>query len=157
MKLVFSKMELKDSKKQKLFTALRSQQFYEKLALAVEYLIKQRTRSGMDIDDKSFGDYSESYKKVRERHNLPTSPVSMTFDDVSGMLSKIDHVIANDFESASVFINDKAKEQIAYYWNIGGAGRKKMLRPFWGVKLSSELKQLADLGYRTLQDILKKL
>ncbi len=150
-------MEIQNSIKDKLLKALHSQAFYEKLGLAVIKILKDRTRGGRDIEGKSFGTYSKAYIKIRERHNLPTHPISMTFDDVSGMLTKIDHVVANDFSKVSVFINDKAKEQIAYYWNISGAGKKKMLRPFWGIQLQSELKKLSKLGYDTLKDIIKKL
>jgi len=151
-------MEVKDSKKEKLFKALKSQQFYNKLGLAAIKIIKDRTRRGYDINENTFGDYSESYKKVRERHNLPTSPITMTFDDVSSMMSKIDHVIANDFSSVSILINDAAKTQIAEYWNISGAGKRQMIKKFWGIGyIESEIKQLADIGYRTLLDILKKL
>ena len=150
-------MEILNSKKDKLIKLLQSQAFYEKLGLAVIKIIKDRTRSGKDVEGKSFGSYSKSYIKVRERHNLPTHPVSMTFDDVSGMLTKIDHVVANDFKSVSVFFNDKAKQQIAYYWNVSGAGKNKMKRQFWGVKLQSELTKLSKIGYNLLKGIIKNL
>jgi hypothetical protein len=150
-------MEIKDSKRDKLLKALHSQKLMNELGLAVIQIIKERTRRGSDIEGKSYGEYSKSYIKVRERHGLPTSPVTMTFDDVSGMMQKIDHLVATDFSNASVFIDDRAKEQIARYWNMEGAGRKKMIRTFWGISLKSELDKLAALGFKILKDVLRKL
>jgi hypothetical protein len=150
-------IEIKDSKKEKLFKALKSQEFYSKLALAAIKTIKDRTRKGKDVEGKSFQPYSESYKKVRQRAGLPVSPVTLTFDDIAGMLKKIDHVVANDFSSVAVVIDDAAKEQIARYHSIEGAGKKKVIRRFWGIELQSEIKKLANFGYDVLKNILKRL
>lgn len=152
-----AKIEIKDSKKEKILKALKSQEFYNILGLAAIKIIKDRTRKGKDVKGKKFTPYSESYKKVRERAGLPTSPVSLTFDDISGMLTKVDHVVANDFSHVSVLIDDAAKAQIAKYHNELGASKKKVIREFWGIEMNSEIKKLAKFGYDKLKNILNRL
>jgi hypothetical protein len=150
-------IEIKDSKKEKLLKALKSQAFLNILGLAARKIIIYRTRKGLDVEGKSFQPYSESYKKVRQRARLPVSPVTLTFEDIAGMLKKIDHVVANDFSSVAVMIDDAAKEQIARYHNIEGAGKKKVIRRFWGIRSASDIKELATEGYEAAKNILKRL
>jgi len=150
-------IEIKDSKKDKLLQALKSQEFYSKLGLAAIKLMKDRTRRGVDVEGKSFQPYSESYKKVRAKAGLPVHPVTLIFDDVQGMLTKIDHIVANDFSHVSVLIDDAAKAQIARYHQIEGASKKKIIRKFWGIELESEIKKLAKFGYDALKNIINRL
>lgn len=137
--------------------AIKSADFQNTLGLAVIRIITSRTRQGIGVEGESFGTYSDSYIKLRERNHLPTSPVIMTFDQATGMMSKITHVVANDLSSVSVFFDSPEKEQIARYWNIEGAGRNRMFRKFWGIFLKSEINELSRIGFNTLRDIIKKL
>jgi hypothetical protein len=161
-------MSAYESRASQLLKALRSQAFYNKLGLAALRIIKDRTRKGRDVEGKIFMPYSDPYAASREKRGLNTHPVNLSFQDLTrmlpkgykssqqGMLNSIDHVVANDFTSVSILINDPVKEQIAVYHNVQGAGKGKVIRRFWGIEAAKEIKQLADLGYKTLVDLIKR-
>lgn len=141
----------------KLIQAIQNQTLLNKLALGAEFIIKQRTRRGVDVDGDAFQDYSESYKKVREKNALPTHPVNLTFDYASGMMQKVDHVVMADLSSVSVLINDPEKELIGQYHNSMGAGKSKVIRKWWGIKSEAEKESLVKIGWDTLKAIIKSL
>jgi len=150
------------SRAAQLLNALHSQAFYNKLGLAAIRIIKDRTSKGKDVYGKTFESYSDPYAKLRESKGINTHPVNMRFSDLfgrgtGGMMNKIGHVVANDLNSVAVLIKDPIKEQIAVYHNIQGAGKGKVIRKFWGIERAVEIKQLANIGYKALVDILKKL
>jgi len=140
----------------KLLSALRNQTLWNKLGLAGIRLIRKRTRKGTDVDGKPFKKYSKGYAKKRAKAGLPTHPVNLQFADVGSMLMSIDHIVYNNFEGVSVLFGDPAKEKLATYHNIDGAGKSKVIRKFWGLNESEE-KQLADLAAREIENIIKKL
>src|ERR1035438_9095851 len=110
-------MEIQNSRISELLKALKSQTLLNKLALGAELIIKLRTQKGFDVFGKEFQEYSNPYKKIRTRAHLHTSPVDLFFDHTAGMLLKIDHVVANDFNSVRVLINDQEKDLIGRYHN----------------------------------------
>jgi hypothetical protein len=112
--------------------------------LAAIRLMKTRTREGISIDGSPFPEYSPGYKKKKEKAGLPVSPVNLTFNDVDGMLTKVDHVALRSFEGVEVFIRDPEKEQIAYYLSVAGAGINRKLFPFWGLN-KDEDEQITEL------------
>ena len=126
-------------------------------ALGVEFIIKQRTQKGFDLFGQMFLPYSEAYKKKRTRAHLNTWPVDLYYDHTQGMLTKIDHVIANDFSSVQVFINDADKELIGMYHNTLGAGKSKVIRKWWGISQDSEKEKLSRIGWETIKAIIKSL
>lgn len=150
-------IEIKDSNIDKLLKAIRSSEFYTIIALGAQKIIKDRTRRGKDVQGKTFQQYSEGYKKLRSREGLPVSPVTLTFDDIAGMMKKIDHIIANDFSSVAVLIDDPDKGRIAKYHHELGAGKSKVIRRFWGIELASEIKKLSTLGYNKAKNIIQRL
>jgi hypothetical protein len=139
-----------------IIDALKSQTLWNKVGLAGIRIIRKRTREGTDVEGKSFQEYSEGYAKKRERAGLPTHPVNLQFDDIQGMLMMVDHEVFNTLDGVKIFINDSAKEQLAVYHNIEGAGKGKVIRRFWGFN-EFENEQLSDLAEKEVANILKKL
>lgn len=136
-------------------TALKSQKLLNKLGLGAEHIILDRTRKGLGADGTPLQGYSESYKKVRERAGLGTGKVDLYFDHVDGMLLHVDHVINNNFESVRVYINDPEKSKIAGYHDKYGAGKKKIIRHWWGIELPAELQKMKQLAIDTLKLIIQ--
>ena len=102
-----------------------------RLGLAAIRFIKSRTRRGIDVDGVPFRAYSERWAKIRKAEGLPTSYVNLEFDDYSGMLQRMDHVVANDLQSVTVLFTDDEKDKIAGYHSYTGAGRGRVKRPFF--------------------------
>lgn len=150
-------MPIENSRIPELLKALKSQTLMEKLGLGAIFIIKQRTQKGFDVFGKEFKEYSEPYKKIRKRAHLHTSPVDLFFDHTAGMLLKIDHVVANDFESVRVLINDDAKELIGTYHNTLGAGKSKVIRKWWGIQAAAEKEKLSKIGWNELKAIINNL
>lgn len=148
---------IENSRIQALLSALKSQTLLNKLALGVEFIIKQRTQKGFDLYGQMFVKYSDPYKKKREHAHLNTWPVDLYFDHTQGMLTKIDHVIANDFSSVRVLINDTEKEIIGGYHQTLGAGKSKVIRKWWGISQDSEKQKLSRLGWETIKAIIKSI
>ena len=102
---------------------LRSASLLHKLALAAERSVKSNTRQGLDADGRPFkraktskgGPYSPGHARKRKAAGLPTNVVNLSFDTRSGMLSRIDHVLAQDLSSVAVGFTDAGKEQLAKY------------------------------------------
>lgn len=122
-----------------LLDTLRLQVFWNKISLAVNRIIQERTRKGIGVGGEAFKPYSEQYAKKRGRAGLPINPPDLKFDEKSGMMKRIDHEIFNDYKAVEIFINSPEKEQLAIYHNIMGAGKSKVIRRFWG--LSEEEKE----------------
>lgn len=134
----------------------RSRELLTKLGLGAERLIKNRTRKGVDVYGKAFKPYSAKYAEKRSKTGLPVHPVNLSFDDISGMLTEIEHVVSNDLEAVELEIKDDEKRQIAFYHNVSGAGKGKILRVFWGIS-DDEEKALQELADDEVSAILKNL
>lgn len=142
---------------QTIIDGLQSQATMNKLALAQTRKIKDRTRKGVDLERKPFKPYNEDYARRKfKQTGIPTNVVNLTFDDISGMMTQIDHVIANDFSSAELLILDPEKRKIAGYHNELGAGRSRVIRTFWGISKEDEDDLLNLLG-KDLELLLQKL
>lgn len=149
--------KIENSRIPELLHALKSQTLLHKLALGVEFLIKQRTQKGFDLFGQTFLPYSDAYKKKRESHNLNVWPVDLFWDHTQGMLTKIDHVVANNFDSVRVLINDPEKELIGSYHDRLGAGKNKVIRRWWGIHSDDEKNRLSRLGFNAIKAIIKSL
>lgn len=142
---------------QTIIDGLQSQTTMNKLALAQTRKIKDRTRRGYDLFGKVFKPYNEDYAKRKfKQTGIPTNVVNLTFDDISGMMQQIDHVVAADFSNAEILILDPRKRKIASYHNELGAGRSRVIRTFWGINEQDEDDLLQLLG-KDLELLLQKL
>lgn len=151
-------MPLQDNISAKLLSALKSQEFYNKLGLAAIRIIKSRTRKQVDVQGDFFKDYHPSYVQRKRRLGFADpETVNLTLSKYRGMLNSIDHEVSSDLQSVAVYFDDKAKEQLAVYHNIMGAGKGKVIREFWGIEMQEEIDQLSSLGYRLLKNIFRKL
>lgn len=122
----------------RLIEGLHAQRQLNRLGLAVQRIIRRRTRRGIGVDGERFQDYSDGHTRKREAKGLPTDTVDLTFSLYDGMMQAIDHVIANDYASVALLIDDRRKHQIARYHNIEGAGKSKVIRRFWGLSDEEE-------------------
>lgn len=130
---------------EQLIVRLHRQAFLEKLGLAGERIIQKRTRSGRDIEGRPFKAYSDAYAEKRMRAGLPTIPVSLIWNDISGMLRKIGTEADPATGTAIIDFTDAEKRRIASYHNILGVAKPGAnLRRFWGLA-DSEKKDLAGL------------
>jgi hypothetical protein len=147
---------------------LAREAIFTRAELAILRIIKKRTREGKDVRGASFRPYSAGYRRVRQRANRPTSPVDLIFSNAGGMLDSIEGFINQDLTKLSIEFNKPDKERLAYYHNISGAGKGKVIREFWGLseeeseKVFKDVEQLAlELGSniteKELENVLKKL
>jgi hypothetical protein len=142
---------------QTILAGLQNQMLLNKLALAQERKIKDRTRRGVDLEGKTFKPYNPQYAKRKFKiTGIPTHVVNLTFDDISGMMQQIDHVIANDFSKVEIQILDPQKRKIAGYHHETGAGRSRVIRRFWGINQQDENDLLRIIG-RDLELLVQKL
>lgn len=137
-----------------LLNKIQNQAILHKLGLAMERIIRKRTRAGEDIHGNKFPEYSEGHAKKRKKLNLQTEPVNLEMDTVDGMMHQLDSVISNDLSDVALVIDDPEKEQIASFHNIQGAGKSKVKREFWGIYKEEE-KQLFDLFEEDVKKLIK--
>jgi hypothetical protein len=150
-------MSVFKSRMPELIRALKNPALLNKIALGAEFIIKQRTQKGLDVFQQQFIEYSKRYSRIRERANLPVNKVDLYFDHTQGMLTKIDHVVAANFETVEIFINDPAKELIGGYHNTSGAGKSRVIRKWWGIQSEAEKKKLSKIGFDVLKAIIKDI
>lgn len=139
--------EFKDVPKifEQLIVRLHKKAFLESLGLRGERMIQKRTREGKDVQGKSFKPYSDAYAEKRVRAHLPTSPVSLIWDDISGMMRKIGTEADPATGTAIIDFTNDDKRRIASYHNILGVGKAGAnLRVFWDLS-QAERKQIAGL------------
>jgi len=140
-----------------LIADLQSQKELNKLGLAGIRKIKDRTRKGIDVDGSAFQPYSTNYAEKRASFGLPTSIVNLEFNDIDGMLSKVDHVVANDFKSVAIDILDPRKKRLASYHDELGVGKAgQNIRHFWGLSSEDE-KDIAEIVAADMTRLLNAL
>jgi len=125
---------------QKVIRILRDRKIFSRLAFRAQYIIEKRIESGRTLRGGA-KQYSDAYKKKRQRAGLPVDHVYMEY---SGMtLAAMTHK-ANP-GSAQLYFALKRAERIAYYHTFAGAGKHKILRPFWG--LTRKEKTAINIAY----------
>jgi hypothetical protein len=129
---------------QQILSLFRNQEMMQKLALAAEFKIKKRTQQGIAVEGTSFGQYSPGYAKKRTKAGLPIHPITLTFDDITGMLQQITDEVSSDYKSVEIFIQKPEKELIMQYLSIMGAGRNRKIFHFWDISEQEE-KELAEI------------
>ena len=147
----------------RLIKALNSQKIYNKLGLAAIRIMRKRTRNSQDVKGQQFELYSRGYAAKRKRAGLANpAKVTMEFSKTGGMLAAIDYEVfevlgdQDEFGYAEVSIKDPLKAQLAYYHNISGAGKGRVIREFWGIELDEEITQLETLANKEARDVLIK-
>ena len=125
--------------------------FWEKTAAAIELLIRKRTKAGKDVNGVDFKPYSKGYKRVREKKGRPIDPVDLVIDRQAGMIAQITDTVFDGYKGVEVYINSDAKEQLAIYHNIMGAGKGKVIREFWGLN-DEEITKIIGVGSDLIYD-----
>ena len=148
---------------EKLVDRFQTQQQMNKFGLAMIRIIKTRTRSWRDVEGRRFEDYSKAHRRRRVALDLAVSPGGkntdsmMVMDSASGMMQKIDAIVANDFSNVVLDITDPVKKKIASYHNIKGVGVKgQHLRKFWGLH-NKEWKVITKIAAVDIDNILADL
>jgi len=147
---------------------LAREAIFTRAELAIIRIIKKRTREGKDVEGRSFKPYSEGYRRIRQRAGRPTTPVDLNFSNAGGMLDSIEGFIPSTLDKVSIEFNRPDKELLAYYHNISGAGKGKVIREFFALsddeseQVFKNVEELAlDLGSNITEDeltnVLKKL
>jgi len=142
-----------------IIAGLHSQKLMNRLGLAQQKMIRDRTLKGKDVEGKSWKkpNYNPQYAKRRARiTGLPSSPVTLVFDDISGMMQSIDFKAFEDNAGVELFFTNDQKRRLAEFHNLLGAGKKRVIREFWGVSESEEDK-LAELVNDELELLLQRL
>jgi len=139
-----------------LVNKLHSQKLMNLLGLMAERFIQKRTREGKDVSGSPWAAYSEPYKKKREKVGLSTHPVNLMWDEYTGMMRHIDHLVARTFDKVLIYINDPHKRKLAYYHDKSGAGKSRVVRHFFGIS-DTEKKQINDRANAAVADIIRGL
>jgi len=140
-----------------LLDGLHSQKMMNRLGLAQQKTIRDRTALGHDVEGNNWRRYNPQYAKRRERlTGLATYPVTLMFDKITGMMHSIDYEPFGDNAGVELFFTSEQKRRLAEFHNILGAGKPRVIRKFWGVSESEEDK-LAELVEDELELILQKL
>lgn len=135
-----------------------NQQFWNKLALAAQRIVRARTRKGLDSAGQPFKKYSPGYLKKRQAEGIiAADTVNLEFSRQGGMLKAIDHMVSNNLESVTIFFNDKRAEQLAIYHNTMGAGKSKIIRKFFTIETAQEKQQLMQAGYNDIHNLFRSL
>ncbi len=118
-----------------------------------------------------FTPYSKSYKNKRAKAGKRTDVVDLSWSNSVPfrMVSQhnIIHQVNGSYDTVVVFMKNKEKEQIAYYHQISGAGRKRVIRKFFGLSeidvqdilkvVESKAEELAEATEKTIMKELQKL
>lgn len=128
-----------------IIKALHSQTLMNALGLAAIRRIKERTRKGQDVEGRSFQPYTEKYAAKRRVEGLPTHPVNLEWNDIDGMLQKMDHTIFRNFSGVEVDFTDPDKRKLASYHNkLGVAKKGKNIRHFFDLN-DDDIEAIAEL------------
>lgn len=150
--------EISQSRVAELLKALKSQTLLTQLGIGAENIIRLRTQAGFDIFKHAFTPYSLGYQKKRKKFHRDIWPVDLNWTrDYHGMLAHINHVVATDFSSVRILIDDPIKEQIGQYHQNLGAGKGKVIRKFWGISQQVEKDKLSKIGWDALKSIIQSL
>ena len=111
---------------------IQDQELLNKIGLAYTTMVRRRTQQeGRDIHGTEFAPYAKSYIPRKKKEGMSAHPVNMTLDKISGMMTKLDHVVFNDLDGVKAYINNAQKAQIGK-WQQTGAGNLPV-REWWGL------------------------
>jgi hypothetical protein len=129
-------------------------QALDRIGLQIGTIIKRRTAQGYDYHGQKFQYYSKGHMKKRSAEDLPIANVDLHFSMYDGMMDRIDYSIDNNL--VTMYFSDEKKEQLAFYHNVSGAGRSRVIREFWNLS-ESEMAQVMALYEEDMNAILKEL
>lgn len=101
------------------------------IAARIIELINANIDAGVDIEGVPFETYSEAYEAWKRDRYPQGERVNLTL--TGNMLSALTHVPGEANQVVVGFSNSQAAE-LAYYHNISGAGRGRVLRRFLGLR-----------------------
>ena len=128
VKGALNKLKFKIPKAQKKAMSLTSQ--------FIQTAIKTRTAKGKDWKGGSFKPYSEGYKKKRLKRGATTTPNLMWSGQMLGNMTN-KQVSANKYK---IFFSNQTQNRKAAYHDFYGAGKGKVIRPFFSVSNKEEQK-----------------
>jgi len=95
-------------------------------------LINENIEKGVDIEDQPFAKYSPKYRIWKEKR-YPQDRGKVNLTAKGTMLQALNTVKAMDNE-ITIGFDDEEQARIAYYHNISGAGRGRVIRKFLGLR-----------------------
>lgn len=120
---------------------LQAAEVLNRMGVAGERIIQKRTREGIDVEGRPFKPYSDAYAKKRDDNQLPVTPVTLSWDQYSGMMKKIESIVAADTKSVSLDITDEEKKKIMYYHSEKGVAKEgENIRKAWDLSDEEEKK-----------------
>ena len=132
----------------RLYDAMITEKVLNKIGLAaVRIIVKRTRRQSLDVSGKSLQPYSAKYLAKRAGDGLASpAKVTMSFARTNSMLDTIDLRAAENY--VELYFNDPLKEKLAYYHNISGAGKSRVIRRFWGIEIEQEKENLTQLAQK---------
>lgn len=133
--------------------SLQNQRLLSRIGLAAERLIKDRTRRGVDFEERVFeraptaeagSPYSPGHAQKRADQGLPTGLINLQFTLYGGSMEAFDHVVARDLQSVALRFTSARAERIMRFHNIEGAGKSKVIRKNIGLS-RRDLDRIKDL------------
>ena len=102
----------------------------ERIGAGLVKRIKERTRSGADVDGQAFEPYSKDYGKKRKKENKPTTP-DLTY--TGAMLNSLKAKVDEERQMITLYFGNPADAAKARYHNEEGAGKNKTVRKFFAL------------------------
>lgn len=119
------------SKLNKLGTQITTGSILEQIALKIKNTIFLRTQAGKDADNKPFAPYSDAYR-TKEKKTFVN--LTKTGKLLNAMTQKVlTNNTAKVFFENTGYPNGLTTQEMAAIHNNKGAGRKKVVRNFFGV------------------------
>lgn len=108
---------------------LVDKELLEKLGRLLRDRIIDRTKRGIGVDGKKLKGYSKSYKEKRARAGKQTAHADLTWS--GDMLKNITPGVNVEKGEVVLFFPDQAQREKAWFHNVGGAGKSKVVRKFF--------------------------
>jgi len=107
------------------------EQTLRKAGLRIIDIIRQKTKKTLDYRDEPLAKYCPQYRIWKEK-KYPQYKGKVNLTMTGNMLRSLVVILAGDNTIRIGFENEEAS-QLAYYHNISGAGRGRVLRRFLGI------------------------
>jgi len=99
-------------------------------------LIQKRVKANKDLSGQKFKPYSDAYKKRRLKAGKPVDRVYLEY--TGQMLAAMTHKAFTTH--AQLYFATPRSETLAKYHSRDGAGKSRVIRSFFGITESEELK-----------------
>lgn len=154
---------------ERLAEGLYDQELLNRLGLAVIRRVRERTRRGESVTGSPFQPYSRAYARLKDRADGTSSEkvtleygvrregkgeeARIVVNKYDTMLTHLDHVAALDGRNVVVWFKQERAERIARYHHQEGAGKSKVLRPFFAINEDDQT-EISDIVQEHIDELL---